>query len=103
MGTEVIVGNFCSSITEGDHSYARGLVSGGQVKCVHATRAILSYECVSGQGLCEDKDIGCYKLQEQFARNLFTTHASVTSKKNSKVLNCYFSETKGDEDLMPRI
>lgn len=103
MGTEVVVGKYCASITEGDHSYARGLVSGDQVKCVHATRAILSYECVSGSGLCEDKDIGCYKLQEQFAQNLYITHASVTEKESSKLLHCYFSETKGDESLKPRI
>ncbi len=94
MGTEVVVGDFCALINEGNRSYARGLVSGDKVKCVSATRVILSYQCVSGSGLCEDKDIGCYKLQEQFARNLYATHSSVISRGDSKALNCYFSETK---------
>lgn len=103
MGTIVNVSDFCQKEFERDPSYARAMVKDGKVKCQMATRVIMGYQCASsGDGLCDDKDIGCYKLREKFASNLFLSHASSSREGKGRKLNCYFSAQKNEDVLKLR-
>ena len=102
MGTTVNVSDFCLKEFEREPSYARAMVQDGKVKCQMATRVIMGYQCASGDGLCDDKEIGCYKLREKFASNLFLTHASLLKEGEGKKLNCYFSAQKSEDVLKLR-
>lgn len=104
MGKTVEVIDFCKKEFPEEPGLARGLVDleSKKVKCQIASRVIMSYQCAGGDGLCADKDIGCYLLKERFAANLKISHASILQGKDSSKLNCYFSSSKGDEVLKPR-
>lgn len=104
MGEVIDVADFCARKFARDPEYARALVAKEESKvvCKKARRVIMSYRCQAGDGLCRDKDIGCYKLQERFASNLRVSHSSVLEEGAAKRLNCYFSSLKRGEVLKPR-
>lgn len=104
MGETVEVGDFCKKILKDNLEYARALVDKEQkkVKCVKARRVVMSYECSGQEGLCADKEIGCYKLGEKLASNLRIVHASLIPNNGSSKLNCYFSSLSDKEVLKPR-
>lgn len=107
MGTQVDVNDFCKKKAAGhseERSYARAVVDklAGKVKCQRASRVILSYRCSKGEGLCKDKEIGCYKLGSRLAANLDAVHTSLIEERGEKKMNCYFSSLSRAEQLKHR-
>lgn len=102
MGTVVEVGKFCDQKTQDDPYYIRAVVSkkDKQVFCKSAKRVQLKYLCESSKDrLCEDKEIGCYLLQEKLAKRLKVVHSSLISKENKKYLNCHFLPKRDDLNI----
>jgi hypothetical protein len=91
MGTVVSAGKFCYKKMAHDPYYIRGVVDSENKKvlCKSAKKVILKYGCYKGEKLCEDSEIGCFKLQEKLAARLGLSHHSKSL--DSKVLNCYFT------------
>jgi len=96
MGSIVNVGDYCFKQQAEDPYYIRGLVDNkkNQVICKSARSVIVKYTCsaTSSKRYCEDKEVGCYRLQQKLARRLKTIHASLINiNDNNKELNCYFA------------
>lgn len=104
MGTVVDVGKFCDKKTQADPYYIRAVVlkESKQVVCKSAKRVQIKYECASKHDkLCEDKEIGCYLLQEQLAKRLKTAHASIIKNGKKRYLNCHYTPKVDELKLKP--
>lgn len=94
MGKIVEVSKFCDEKTQDDPYYIRAVVSKEkkEVICKSAKRVHIKYECESQlDEFCQDKEVGCYLMQEKFAKRLKTDHASLINKGAKKELNCHFT------------
>ena len=94
MGKIVEVSKFCDEKTQDDPYYIRAVVSKEkkEVICKSAKRVHIKYECESkNDEICQDKEVGCYLMQEKFAKRLKTDHASLIHRGTKKVLNCHFT------------
>jgi len=98
MGQAVNVSDFCYKIEVDNPFYVRAIIDRKDKKviCKSARRVIVKYECnrASKEKFCQDKQIGCYFLQEKLARRLKLVHSSVLPivGKTYKELNCYFGK-----------
>ena len=104
MGMIIKVGDFCDKKTQDDPYYIRGLVDKTQkrVICKSAKRVHMKYECENVQDrFCQEAELGCYLLQELFAKRLKTSHATILPEGKSKILSCHFLP-KNEDLSLPR-
>lgn len=104
MGETVDVSKFCDLKTKNDPYYIRAVVDkeNKSVVCKSAKRVQIKYLCNSKRDkLCRDKEVGCYLLQEQLAKRLKTSHASIIIDGKQKVLNCHFTPKVNETKLNP--
>jgi hypothetical protein len=104
MGKIIKVGDFCDKKTMDDPYYIRGLVDKTQKKviCKSAKRVHMKYECKNSYDrFCQEAELGCYLLQELFAKRLKTSHATLLTEGKSKILSCHFLP-KNEDLSLPR-
>jgi len=93
MGTIIKVSDFCESKTKDDPYYIRGIVVNDSktVVCKSAKRVHIKYQCKNAQDrFCQEAEIGCYLLQELFAKRLKTYQATILNEGKMKILSCHF-------------
>lgn len=84
---------FCQKELAEDPYLARGKVIDDNVECISSSRIIFKYQCDKKSDLCDDHEIGCFKVKENLATRLQISHSSVT---DNNILNCYFSKNQSD-------
>ena len=95
MGTIIETSKFCDEKTQDDPYYIRAVVSkeNKNVICKSAKRVHIKYECEGkSDKYCQDKEIGCFLMQESLAKRLKSDHFSLIEQPNGKkILNCHFA------------
>lgn len=101
MGQKVEVSKFCDQKTQDDPYYIRAVINKEQKKiiCKSAKRVHIKYACESKDDqFCQDKEIGCYLMQEKFAKRLKSAHVSILDGPKGKILSCHFTPKTSEMD-----